>query len=478
MKFFSLLFTACVLYSSAIAQSGYSINITLKPCKNEYVYLGYHYGKVQALADSVMLDANSKGVFKGKEKLPGGIYFIVSPSRQRILFELLLDKQQNFSITADTLFPEKVVFTGSPDNTLFQTYSKTLNNIGTNINNLRTDLSKATTRADSVKIETEWQKESNKIQQFRDEIEAKNSTTLLAALLRAMKEPKVPDASKMPGGKYDSTYAYNYYKSHYWDGVSFTDDRLLRTPIFEPKLNKYFETLVPPVADSIIREVDNILQKSSASKEMFKYLLTHFVGEYINPKYMGLDAVYVHLFEKYINNNPKVDWFTEKYKKYMSDRAYSLMANLIGLPAQDFVMSDTLGKVHTLYEIEAPFTVICFWDPTCSHCKEVVPKVDSMYRHKWKEQGIKVIGVMVDGGKEAWVKYIQENNLDGWLHLYETEAQKEAVSSAGKPSYKQLYDVYQTPVLFLLDKEKRIVAKKLTYEQVDEVLQLKLKQQQ
>jgi hypothetical protein len=190
---------------------------------------------------------------------------------------------------------------------------------------------------------------------------------------------------------------------------------------------------------------------------------------------MGQDAVFVHLFEKYINNNPKVDWFTEKYSKYMFERAYSLMANLIGQPASNLQMVDTSGKLTPLYEVHSPFTVICFWDPTCSHCKEVVPKVDSFYQNKWKAKGVQVYGVMVDGGKEAWLKYIRENNLRDWIHVYETTAQKDAVYAAGKPSYKQLYDVYQTPILYLLDRDKRIIAKKLTYQQIDEVLEAKMR---
>jgi hypothetical protein len=79
--------------------TGYNIGITLKPYKNQYVYLGYYYGKIKALADSAMLDGNSNASFKGKTKLNGGIYFIVSP-RKEILFEVLLDKQQVFSIVA------------------------------------------------------------------------------------------------------------------------------------------------------------------------------------------------------------------------------------------------------------------------------------------------------------------------------------------------------------------------------------------
>ena len=299
---------------------------------------------------------------------------------------------------------------------------------------------------------------------------------MLAALFRSLKEPTIPIAEKQPGGKYDSIFAYHFYKDHFWDGVSFTDERLLRTPIFELKLDKYFKTLVTPEPDSIKQEADQLLAKAAPNKEMYKYLLTYFVQAYINPQYMGQDAVFVHLFEKYINNNAEVDWFTEKYKKYMTDRAYSLMANLIGAPAQNLELVDTLDKPRPLYDINAPFIVICFWDATCSHCKEIVPRLDSMFQHKWKQEGIALYGVMVDGGKEAWINYIRQNNLKDWIHVYETTAMRDAGYATGKPNYRQLYDVYQTPILYLLDKDKRIIAKKLTYEQIEEVLSMKMKQ--
>jgi hypothetical protein len=82
---------------------------------------------------------------------------------------------------------------------------------------------------------------------------------------------------------------------------------------------------------------------------------------------------------------------------------------------------------------------------------------------------------MVDGGMDNWTKFIRENDLKDWLHVYQTKKQQDAEATAGKPGFRQLYDVYQTPVIYLLDKEKRIIAKKLSFEQVDEVLSLKQK---
>jgi hypothetical protein len=51
------------------------------------------------------------------------------------------------------------------------------------------------------------------------------------------------------------------------------------------------------------------------------------------------------------------------------------------------------------------------------------------------------------------------------------------VEQSKQPSYKQLFDVTQTPTLYLLDKDKKIIAKKLTMEQLDDLLDVKIKNQ-
>jgi hypothetical protein len=82
----NLLLTIILLLSKGLfaqtQQKGYSIGVSLKPFKNTFVYLGYYYGPKKGLTDSVKLDANGKGVIAGKEPLPGGIYFLVSPHKE------------------------------------------------------------------------------------------------------------------------------------------------------------------------------------------------------------------------------------------------------------------------------------------------------------------------------------------------------------------------------------------------------------
>ena len=61
------------------SDAGYLIPVTIAPFKNAKIYLGCYYGKYKNLVDSVIVNEQGYGVLKGKDKLPGGIYFMVSP---------------------------------------------------------------------------------------------------------------------------------------------------------------------------------------------------------------------------------------------------------------------------------------------------------------------------------------------------------------------------------------------------------------
>lgn len=476
MKKILVLLSAFFCCQFVHAQNGMNLNVNISAYKGQVIYLGYYFGKGQYVSDSVKLDEQGNGTFKSKEKLPGGIYFIVFPGK-RSFSEFVLDKNQQFSISIkDTLSPlEHSVFTNSPENDHYRSYQMFIGKSGTEIRILEQDLANAKTAEDSTAKKEKLSKARKKIVEWRDDFKQKYPNEILTAFFKALDEPVVPPAEKHPGGKYDTTFAYNYYKQHFWDGVSFSDERLVRTPFFEPKIDKYFDNVLIQAPDTVYNECIKMIDAGKPNKETAKFLLDKLIRKYVNPTYMGQDVVFVHLYERYFLDGTKYDWVNEKYKKFLSDRYYSLVANIVGEKAYDFEMVDTLGAVKKLYAVDSKYTIVCFWDPTCGHCQQEVPKVDSMFQNRWNKMGITLIGVMVDGGKEAWMKYIREHNLKGWQHWYQSEEQKTAEKNSGRASYKQLYDVFQTPILYLLDKEKRIVAKRLNYEQLNELLDRKEK---
>jgi thiol-disulfide isomerase/thioredoxin len=161
-----------------------------------------------------------------------------------------------------------------------------------------------------------------------------------------------------------------------------------------------------------------MLLSAKTGKEIYPYLLTKFTNKYINPEYMGQDKVFLYLFENFYAKGDTVLLNTAS-KKTISDRAYSLMANQLGLAASPLDLTDSSGKTVSLYGIKAAFTVVVFWDPNCGHCKEELPRLDSMYRAKWKSLGVAIYAVNIyENEQPAWKKFISDKTLTGWYHQH------------------------------------------------------------
>jgi thiol-disulfide isomerase/thioredoxin len=428
------------------------------------------------IADSAAVSNTGTAIFKGPKKLPGGIYVIVLPDR-RLRTDFLIDKEQRITIKTDTTdLLNKTIVTGSKENVLYVQYQKYVAKKSVLLESERKSYMTAQTKGDSLLHEVNYNMYNAELNTYRDNIIKTQPNSMMAALLKAMKEPFVPII--MPQTREDSIKNYNFYKTHYWDGVSFMDDRIIRTPFFLKRVERYYHEVVPQSPDSIIKDIDYKLLLARNSPEMYKFLLNWLTDEYINPKYMGQDAVFVHLFEKYHSKGVS-NWLNDKQMESISRRAYMLMANLIGEKAANLEMLDTSGKPAPLYDVNADYTVICFWDPNCGHCKEEVPRLDSIYQASWKNHNVKIYAVLTPDDKEnvkpEWEKFINEHKLGDWTHVYKTKAMEDADFAAQKPSFRQLYDITLTPTLYLLDKNKNIIGKKLTILQLNELLEVKWK---
>ena len=469
-KNFSL-FIAVTFVIAATAQ-GYNIKLQSN-FKSGIVYLTYYMGKDFILQDSSAVSNTGTSIFKSDKKLPGGIYVIVFPGK-RLTTDFLIDKEQVINIVADTNHLDKIIITGSPANVLFKDYQAFVAVKGKQLQDERTAYANAKTKEDSSRHELAYKKYSKDLNDYRTGIVTNKPTSMMAALLNALKEPAYP--SKIPVTHQDSVDNYNYYKQHYWDGISFMDERIVRTPFFLPKLETYYRQVIAQSSDSLIKDIDYKLLLARTNPEMYKFLLNWFTDEYISPKYMGQDAVFVHLYEQY-HSKGITTWLNEKQHEAITRRAFMVMANLIGEKAADLEFVNTADKPTSLYNVEADYTVVVFWDPSCGHCKEEIPRIDSIYRANWQKKNVKIYAVLSEAEKlkGEWITYINAHNIADWVNVYQTKESVEAETKEQKPSYRQLYDVTLTPTLYLLDKEKRIVAKKLTLEQINDLLEVKIK---
>lgn len=470
---FSFLFAAA---AGAFAQ-GYQVTLQIPQYKHGIAYLTYYMGANLNIADSAAVSNNGTAIFKGTQKLVPGIYVVVFPGKSQKA-DFLIDKEQRINIkVADTNnIGNTTVVTGSPANIPYMQYQKFVSQKATLLEVERRAYAGSRTKADSALHERNYNQLNKELNVYRDNLIKTQPAAMLSVLLKAMKEPQMPMAN--PITKEDTLANYYYYKGHYWDGVSFMDDRIIRSPFFLPRFERYYREILPQIADTIIKDIDYKLLLARNSPELYKFMLNWLTDEYINPKYMGLDAVFVHLFNKY-HSKGLTKWLNEKQMESINRRAYMLMANLVGEKAANLEVLTTEDKPASLYDLTAEYTLLAFWDPNCGHCKEEIPRLDSFYQASWKAHNLKVFAVLTPDDKAnvktEWLKFIKDKHLEEWTHVYKTKEMEDADYKAQKPGFRQLYDITMTPTIYLLDKDKNILAKKLTLKQIDELLQVKWK---
>ncbi|MBS1776747.1 MAG: DUF5106 domain-containing protein [Bacteroidetes bacterium] len=455
-----------IMVQPLIAKDGYRIQLNLNGAKDSMVFLAHYYGKPLPTiykTDSARIDKNGRAILQSKEYTLGGIYILMLQDKKTYL-EFLLNNGDDFIINADVAkLPDGVTFKNSEENQHFQQYVNFLTGFSKKQEGLQQQLASAKTATDSTQIRNKIFSSGKDLINFRRDYVKRNPHSLLASIFGALEVPEIPEGDHfLPNGKKDSLFAYHYYKQHYWDGFNFQDDRLINTPIYEQKLDEYINKVVPPIEDSVIKESDWLLTKTRGQKELFKYTLWWLTRNAENSKIMGMDRVFVYLVENYFMKGDAYWLDNEGLGKYY-DRAAKITPNLIGRVAPEIKMMGLDGKEKTLSSIKAKYTIVAFWDPTCGHCTKEIPELDSVYKAVLKQKDVKVFAVRTEGDVKLWKDFIQKNKLTDWTNVYDPEHQS---------NYRAMYDVYSTPVIYLLDEKKIIRGKRLDHNNVLEVINM------
>jgi peroxiredoxin len=447
-------------------KEGYEIKARIQGLKDTVCYFGYHLGDKQYVSDTVRIDSKGNMVFRGDKKLEGGIYLIVPPNKK--FLEVLITDEQHFSFETDTVdILKNMKFKGSPENELFYQYLNQITIKQKQIEPLRKryDQIKESKKDSAEVLKEKINAIDKEVKEYKSQLAKDHPDKLLSKILKATFEPEVPEAPILANGRKDSTFAYRYFKAHFWDQVDLTDGRLIRTPVLLPKVNYYMEKLTYQIPDSVLVSARLIIEKSKASKEMFKYLVVTLTSNYEISKIMGMDAVFVGLVEDYYKTG-QAYWADSLLTFKITDRARVMKPLLLGKRTPNLILADTSGVMQNLWNVNAKYTVLCFWDPDCSHCKKVVPKLKEWYSAN-KSKGVEVFGVCTETEEQKWKKFIRDNNLD-WINVADIQLHNH---------FRSVYDISSTPVIYMLDKNKVIFAKKMGVEQMSEILDNQIKKE-
>lgn len=466
---------ALFLVSTGWAQSapekpdnGFKITGRINGLKDTTCVLAHYFGATQYIPkDTARVDGAGNLVFEGKKQLPEGLFMVVVPKKGYVQF-LVTDDQQ-FSFETDTANVVKdMKITGSKENEVFYTYQQKMGLFSEEAQalNLQKKLRNDATSAAMVNRQlSDLQKQAN---DYRTQFMKDNDGTFAVKLLKASADPEVPTAPKASNGRPDSVWVFNYYKNHYWDDFDFADERFVRTPIFQQKVERYIKELTVQVPDSLIKEADFLVNKAIAGKnnEVKYYTIYYITKEYEQPKVMGTDGLFVHMFEKYYKTGIMTVSDSATLKS-IGERVATLKPNLVGKTFVSPVVSDTLRRPINFAALKADYTVVEFYSPTCGHCRDSAPKLQQ-FTDAYKGKGVAVVVIAIDQSPEDWKKFIKEFKLGNAINGYDFTF---------RTDFRHQYDVWTTPTLYVLDKDKKIIARKLPVEQVEDFILFHKRQQ-
>jgi len=271
------------------------------------------------------------------------------------IFQFVIGLDQRFSMETDTEdYNRHMVVTGDEDNKLFFDNANYLAQKYKESEPIIKILRDSTLKEDAKKEAREqFKKATQDVMAYQSDLIAKHPTTFTARLLKTTREIEIPEPPKKADGTIDSTWQFRYYREHYWDNFDLADDAMLRVqkPMYQEKVKDYLDRLFLQQPDTLTKEVVRLAAKVKKNPEAYKYFVWTCLTHYQTHKIMGLDEVYVNIYDKFIANGEMDFWLDKKTKQNIKEYVDKIRVSLVNHNAGNLIMQDKDLKAKSMYEI-------------------------------------------------------------------------------------------------------------------------------
>lgn len=401
-----MLISTCASAQISLQATGY---------KGEVILARYANGKAYPV-DTLSAD---EGKFIYGSQLQKGIYLFLMDKKY---VEFPVGADQSFSLSADYMAEDiqnSLTVAGSTDNSIFF------------------DFIRSGSPEEMVR--------------FYNEKSSLLTDEFLKVYMKAL-TPIIP-----PKGAND-TVSYYYARNRYFDQIDFTKPEILNSPLVAGKLDLYFNKMLVQQPDTVIQQIKKLMDRPMA--DTVRHSVLGFLLEYaFGSKVMGMEKSFVWLAENYFIDG-KCNWLPEKTLKTITEQYQLNRFCLVGNKAFDLKLIDSNLNPLNLYQVNSNYTILLFYDISCGSCKKVVEELNSRYSDLFLK-GVEVVALNTETDREKWLSYIEQQKISDWRNVVDPD---------NSSNFHTLYGIQQTPIIYLLDKQKIIIGKKLTVDQVFQII--------
>jgi len=459
---YSVLFLTGMLLCQITGSKGLKIAVELPSAAGRDILLAHYQTSRVLVNDTITLNEKGKGIFESDTLYPQGLYKIYYTNEQH--FDFLLSADQHFTICNPDFSAQNIRIKGAGESEEFVKYMHFLSGQQHKRKEYESAWEKASPEEKPV-YQERIDSLTHSLHKYWITTAEKYPGTWLATFLMANYVPE-PDVDSFPEAirNNDSLrlqYAFDFQKKHFFDFFDVTDERFLTTPLLPPKLETYFSRVLYQTIDSLRVGVLDLIEKSRPSKPMFRYIASFYLNLSSKSKVMGMDALFVELAKKYYLSG-EAFWADSTTLARIRENVIFREHNLIGQTAPDLLLEDITGKeFFSLHQIDKKITLLLIYEPGCSHCKEFVPRLYEEVYMPNRDKGLEVYAVYSMDNHREWEDFVRNYGLTDWINVWDEN------HSSG---FKILYDARTIPQIYVLDKNKTIIAKKLSVEQVKRIV--------
>jgi thiol-disulfide isomerase/thioredoxin len=325
---------------------------------------------------------------------------------------------------------------------------------------------------------------------YQNNIADNPNNLLVSKIVKMSMDIVIPEAPlDANGAMIDSNFRFNYYRDHYFDNIDLKDDRLMRNRVFHNKFTNYFSSnIMLQHWDTVIHYAFQFCDVLDPKSDMFQYTVNWITSEYEKSKIMGMNKVFIYMGERYYcslnaDGESPAHWMPKKNLDALCEKVSTHYDLVMGATPPNLILRDTTDVNWVdFYSLDNEYTVLYFWDPECGHCKKITPKLQNLYSKKWKERNIDIFAVGKATGEDfgKWKKFVRENNLEFINAAVTANLYDSALVNASQfipryttlksLNYQKTYDIYATPKVWVLDKDKKIIAYSLTVSQLENLM--------
>jgi thiol-disulfide isomerase/thioredoxin len=457
--FYFLLFSLLAL--SGYSQEKLAIDINFENYYNDTLLVAYYYGNRQLVSDT-LIRTEEDPIFHwvGDSLVDQGMYLAVTlPEREFIQF-LVPESDQVFNVKTDAIDMTKLEIEGSKENELFLDYVSFISDQRTKVDDFKARLNNPlSTDKDKLEAESGLERIDSEVENYIDQVSAQHPKSITALILNSNKAIDIPEFEGTE--KEIQVQQYVFYKKNYFETIDTKHPAIFRTPILDQRMNYYLDKLTPNHPDSIIIAVDYLLGLLEPGSESFQFYLSSYLTQYANSKIVGMDAVYVHIADKYYSEE-KTPWVDEENLLLIKDNADDIRPVMLGNQVPDVTFYDEDNRPVKISDIDYTLLVVLFWAPDCGHCKKTMPDFVS-FEESYRDKDVKVLAVCTkhkEKTKTCW-EAIPEKGMTNFVNV---------ADEFHKSRFKIKFNVKTTPKVFVLDKERTILMKNIGIEQIPSVI--------